>query len=763
MATGYLGHSIRGLRSAPGFTTLVVLVLGLGIGANCALFTVVNSLLLRPLPYQRPTELVDVSLPQHRPPLEDLKRAQSFDGVAEFLGTGFNVMEADGARYTYGFRISPNLFSLLGVQAAIGRIFMPDEYQPVVILGYDYWRRISGQPSVVGQSLTISGQSHTIVGVLPADFYLSVRDGNLFVPNLRQGGRTVARLKPGVSPAQAQAEMDGMLRAFDSQSARAGRPSAVRVIPLPEAFRNSGASTVLLLQATVGLVLLITCANIANLSLARATARRKEFAIRAAIGAGRWQLFSQLIAESALLAGAGAAIGLLLAHQSLSFLEAELPGNIARALRGAEALSIDATVLAFTAGISLLTVMLFGLAPALRALNVDVMSALKASAGGITHRQRFGHVLVIAEMSLALMLLIGAGLTLKSLLGLRKVNLGFSADHVLRVVVEPPFAEIVRRCEAIPGVNTVGVLAPQLFPFGGPRVRGALFEIQGRQQAEARAEVYTANPAYFQSVRIPLLRGRQFTEADTASSAPVALISEIVAKRYWGQEDPTGSLIRPNADQPDSPWVSIAGVVGDVRNPVGLDVQPTMYRPIAQSQVSGAILLIRTAGDPRAIAETVRKELRAVSPNAPFRAVDLGEAVRDYINPQRFITSLLGVFAALGLSLAAVGIYGVMRYWVVSRISEIGTRIALGAEPSSVVWLTLRSAGKAIMIGLALGVAGSLALRRVIESQLYRVSPTDPAVIVAVSALMVAVAFGAALLPALRAARVDPLVALRHE
>ncbi len=771
-----LRYGIRTLKTQPGFTSLVVLALAVGIGANCSLFTVANSLLLRPLPYQNPAELVEISLPQSRPPLEDLNRAQCFAGVAEFVGWGFNVAGAGGVQYAFGFRVSPNLFSVLGVRAAVGRIFSTGEDQPVVILGYDYWRRISGDPNIVGRPLVVSGEPFTVVGVLPADFSLGVRDGSVFVPNLRTAGRVVARLRPGVSGFQAQAEVASILRETGSQPAGIHPEEPARVTPLSHAFRNNDASAVLLLQATVGLVLLITCANVGNLMLARLTARLKEFAIRAAIGAGRWQLFSQLMVENALLGAAGGAAGLLLAGWSLDFVQANLPANIERTLRGADALSIDRVVLAFTVAISVLTVFLFGLAPAYISLRMDLMAALRVSAKGSTPgRERFGRVLVIAEVGLALMLLIGAGLTLKSLAGLQNANLGFSADHVLRAVVEMPastarpeqraaaYAEIVQRCEALPGVEIAGLLAPQFFPFGGPRVRGAPFTIRDRPEAEARAEAYAVNPQYFRSVRIPLVRGRFFTEADTAVSAPVALISQGVARRYWEPENPIGRLIRLQADREGSPWVSIVGIVGDVRNPVALDVQPTAYRPIAQSPPPGAVLMIRAAGDPLSLAEAVRGELRAVNPNSAFRPANLRQAVWDYVSPQRFTTSVLGFFAALGLLLATLGIYGVMRYWVVARISEIGMRIALGAQPKDVVWLVLANAGRTTLIGLALGIAGAFALQRVIASQLYGVSPTDLTVIAAVSALLGAVALGAALLPAWWAARIDPLVALRHE
>jgi putative ABC transport system permease protein len=770
-----LRQGIRTLRSQPAFTALVVLALGLGIGANTALFSVVNSLLLRPLPYDDPAALVEIAPPQRRPPLAALGRAQSFSGVAAFLPWGFNVDTGAGANNTYGFHVTPNLFSVLGVRAALGRVLLPQDGELVVVLGYDYWRRISGDPQIVGQTLTISGQPHTIVGVLPAGFVLPVRDGNVFVPGSREDGRIVARLKRGFSATQAQAEVAGIMRGFDVQTAAA--TDRMQVTPLSRAFRDNGVNTILLLQAAVAMVLLITCANVGNLLLVRAAARRKEFAVRAALGAGRARLFSQVITESALLATVGGAMGVLVASWSLGWLQSQLPGGLSRTLRGEVGLSIDATVIAFTAGISIVSVFLFGLAPALGSLRADVISALRETRGSTLRRRRVGQVLVVVEVALAVMLLIGAGLLLKSLVGLQNVNVGFSPDHVLRATVDlqaPRFttpeqrmvalAEIVERLQGLSGVGHVGVLAPQFFPFGGPRVRGSVFAIQGRPDESARAEVYLADGEYFRAVRIPLLKGRLFTQADTATSTPVAIISDVIARRYWGEEDPVGRVIRLQADAVNSPWVTVVGVVGDVRNPVAADVQPTAYRPFAQAPATGVVLMIRTAGDPMGLVGAVRNQIRAADPSGPeSRTASLETAVRNYISPQRFTTSLIGFFAALGLLLAAVGVYGVTRNWVNVRVFEIGMRMALGAQPEDVLRLVLVNAGKAALIGIALGVAGAFGLQRVIASQLHGVSPTDLPVFLIVPAVMASLVLVAALLPARWAAHVSPVVALRHE
>ena len=776
-----LRYGVRSLKAKPGFTALVVLALGLGIGANTALFTVVNSVLLRPLPYERPHELVELSLTRRAVPLTELNEARSFAGVAAFIPRGFMIPADDGVKNLYGFRVSANLFSILGVQPALGRRFAPGEdhagAQPVAMLSYEYWRQISGSPEIIGKNLTLTGETYTVIGVLPSDFTLQVRDGNIFIPYPLSEGRVVARLKEGVSLAQAEAEVAGILLGLDPPSVTENRERPVRVRLISETFLPNDVSTLLLWQAAAGLVLLIMCSNVGNLVLVRATGRRREFAIRAAVGAGRSQILRQLMTESALLAVMGGALGLLLAAWSLNYISTWLPANFGRILRGAEGLAIDHRVLAFTIGASLLTVLLFGLIPALSALRFDVMACLRESASGPARdRQRFGQMLVGVEVGLAVMLLIGSGLTLKSLMGLERQSLGFSPDHVLRAMVEffpsrypqpemrvVAFAGIVERLQALPGVDTVGLLAPQVFPFGGPRVRGAVFQIQGRPDVEPRAEVYTANPDYFRSVRIPLLKGRLFTDADRLDSAPVAILSEVVAKRYWGQEDPIGRLVRLNASQTDSPWVTVIGVVGDVRNPVALDVQPTAYRPFAQNPSIGAVVMVRTVTDPMTMVETIRKELQAVDPGGlSVRVANLEKAVVGYVSPQRFTASVFGFFAGLGLLLAAVGVYGVMRYWVAARIPEIGIRMALGAQRVDVFQLVLGKAAKAVAFGIVIGLGGAWALQRLITSQLYGVSPTDPLVFALVTLLIGAVALVAAFVPAQWAARIDPLVALKN-
>ena len=388
-----------------------------------------------------------------------------------------------------------------------------------------------------------------------------------------------------------------------------------------------------------------------------------------------------------------------------------------------------------------------------------------------------GAVLVATEIALAVMLCVGAGLTLKSLAGLQTQFLGFSADHVLRGAVDfaparypqprqrvAIFADLEKRLAALPGVETVGVFAPQFFPFGGPAVRGAPFEIQGRTGSESRAEVYFASVDYFKSVRIPLIKGRTFTPADTLDSTPVVILARSVAERYWGTDDPIGRQIRVDLARSDSPWLTIVGVVGDVRNPLALRDQPTVYRPFAQAPSIGGVFFVRTTPDPLSLVTAVQREVRAVDPTAPeFRVAGLERSVYDYVSPQRFSASILGFFAVLGLLLAGFGVYGVMRFWVTSRVPEIGVRLAIGAQRGDVLGLILGRALRTALIGLLAGLVGAIALQRVMANLLYGVSPTDPIVLASVAIVMAIAAGAAALGPAIWASRVDPVEALRHE
>ncbi len=774
-----LRFALRLLKKNRGFTAIVAGSLAFGIAINTLLFTVVNGLFLRPLPYREPDRLMSIDQPRRMLPLEELRQAHSFDGVAAFIPRNFPVTEGGATKLVFGCRASANLFHVLGVEPALGRTFAPDEDgKSVVLLSYEYWRQLSGDPGIIGQAIAIGDTRYTVIGILPADFTLWFRDAKLWIPYRMTEGRAIARLKPGVALAPAQSEAEAIVAGMPTESGSDPRQARTRLSPLATDLLPGDSGTVWLLQAAVALVLLIVCANVGNLMLVRANARHREFAIRAAIGAGRRQVLRQVATESAVLGTLGGLSGLLVAKASLEILRSWLPAGIARALRGADGLAMDYRVLAFAAGISLLAVFFFGTAPAMSGLRIDVMTCLRSATRGPTREhRRFGSLLVCGEVGLALMLLIGAGVTLKSLEGLHRQYLGFRADHVLRVAVdlqpsryphpeqrEAFFSGLVERLEATPGVESVSAYGPQFYPFGGPRVRGSLFEIQGRPGAEARAEVYTAGPQYFRTVRIPLLKGRVFTDADKGSAAQVAVISSGIAKRYWGENDPLGHLIRIDLGRNDSPWVTVVGVVGDIRNPIGLDVQPTIYRPFAQTPDNGGILMIRGASDPMTLVPQIRELIHTADATAPDpRIGSLEKSVADYVSPQRFTTSVFGVFAAAGLLLAALGIFGVTRYWVAVRIPEIGVRLALGATKTDVVRLVVGAAAKLVLVGVFAGLIGAMVLRRWMASQLHGVAATDPAVLVIASLTMGLVALAAAFLPARSAGRVDPLAALRQE
>ena len=762
-------ETLRVFRKQPGFSAAVMVALALSMGANSTLFTVVNALLLRPLPFPHSEELVEISIPDGRIRLEELERVRSIELSGGFVATNFPVAGADGVRMAYGYRVTADLIPLLKVGAAAGRALTRADFgNNVVMIGYEYWKSLGGRPDITGQTLTLDGQVYSITGVLPADFFLSVRDTRLIVPNLRNAERSIARLRPGITPAQAQAEIASVVPG--------GR---VQVTPLTRAFRSSDSGPVVLLLATAGFVLLITCANLANLQLVRGLARRREFAIRTALGASYPRLVRQLTGECAALASGGAALGLLVTRALHDVVLAILPINIERRLSGADAMALDGRVLAFTGLVTLVAILLFGMLPALSSLRFDVITAMRdATRGSSRERQRFGQALVAVEIALALMLLAGASLTFQSLTRLQSQYLGFRPEGVLRAMTDfsatryprseqkaAIFEEVQRNLSGIPGVASVGIVAPQAFPFGGPGVRGARFEIFGKPEVESRAEVYAANPAYLDAIRLPLLRGRWLTGADTASSPPVAVVSETVAHRYWGEEECIGRKVRLNSEAADSVWTTIVGVVGDVKNPLADHWQPTAYRPFAQTPFSGATLMVRSAGvDPLSLAAPIRRELHAIDPTAPdIRIVAaLDAAVHDF-SPQRFTTALLALFAAIGLALAAAGVYAVMRYWVVSRTGEIGIRMALGAERSNVVRLVLGRSAIAVAFGIAIGAGGAIALRKVMAAQLIGIGPADPAVVGAAAAFIFAVALLAAWFPARSAARIDPAEALRAE
>lgn len=758
-------ESLRVLSREPRFCATVALVLGLCLGINSALFMVVNALLLRPLPFPHSERLLEISAPAGGLRLDDLEQVRSIEAAGATASAGIPVTDGGDVRMAFGFRVTRNLIPLLQLRPALGRALEASDFGTnVAMLGYEYWRRLGARPDIAAQPLTIDGEPYSIVGVLDADFFLGVRDAALIVPNLRGEGRTIARLRPGATAVQAQAEIAALAPG-----------SAVQVTPLGSAFRSSDGRPVLLLLATSGLVLLIACANLANLQLVRGLARRRELAIRTALGATTGRLSLQLAAESAAIAVGGAAVGLLLTRIFHGAILAMLPANISRRMVGADALALDLRVLAFTAGAAMIVILLFGVLPAFSSMRFDILAGLREPLRGAGRaRQRWGQALVICEIALALTLLTGAGLAFKSLAEMQSQYLGFRPEGVLRAMKdfsqtrypEPQqranlFAEVERRIGSIPGVASVGIVAPQAFPFGGPGVRGARFEIPGKPGAGARAEVYFANPAYRDAIGLPLLRGRWFDAGDALTSRPVAVLSHTVAQSYWGAGECIGQEVVF-----DSVRAVVIGVAGDVKNPIAGHWQPVAYRPLAQSPTSGATLMVRAlVGDPLSLAPAIRRELRAIDPAAPDMRITatLAAAVRDYVSPQRFTVTLLAVFAAAGWALAAAGVYAVMRHWVASRTPEIGIRVALGARRSDVLALVMGRAIRTALIGAASGIAGAYAARKALASQVAGIDSVDPAVLCPGIAALLATAALAAWIPARTAASVDPAEALRAE
>jgi len=760
--------SLRIFRTQPAFAASVIAVLALCVGANCALFSVVNGLMLRPLPFPESGRLVVVSSPGHKAHLEEVQRARSIALAGEFTPWNYAVPGSDGIRMAYTLRTTADAIPLLQLRPFLGRALTSSDFDArVLMLGYDYWKALGSPRDIVSRTLLLDDEPYAVVGVLAPDFFLTVRDAKLIVPNLHATGLTIARLQPGITPQQAQAEINTLIPG-----------TRVEFTPFGRAFYSNDYRPVILLLATAGFVLLITCANVTNLQLVRGFARQREFAIRAAIGASRLRLILHCVAETIPLGIAGAALGLWLTRILHDAILLILPANISRHLSGADALELDARVLAFTAFLAITTIILFGLLPALGTLRFDIIAQLRGT-GYNSHRgRRFGQALVASEVALALMLLSGAGLTLKNLLRIDHQYLGFQSNGVVRALADFPerhfptparklalVDELERRIGALPGVTTVGMVAPQAFPFGGPMVPGARFEIFGSPDTEARAEVYSANPAYLDAIRIPLLQGRWFTPADTASTVPVAVLSESVARKYWPKGDCLGRRVLLNRDRPDNEWTTIIGIVGDVKNPVSDHWQPNAYRPLAQTPAISGLLIRTAAVDPQTLAPTISRELRAIDPAAPdlHLVTRLNDAIYSYAAPQRFTTTLLIIFAAVGLALAAAGVYGVMGYWVASRTAEIGIRVALGAQRAHVRALVLGRASAPAAIGVAAGIAGAIALRQVIATQLIGISAVDPLILSAVALMLLLISLLAAWLPARRATRIQPVEALRTD
>jgi putative ABC transport system permease protein len=807
-------YAIRALRRSPGFCVGAILILGLGIGANTTMFSAVNTILLQPLGYAKADELV-VILHNGRNPVApanflDWRRdARSFARMGAAEAWGPNLGGAESAERVRGLHLTADVLPLLGVPPVLGRLFGKEDEvagrDHRLVIGYGLWQRqFSGDPRVIGRTVMLDGEPYDIIGVMPRGFAFApfwVVDAEVFAPlpladrqTSRDGKslRVFARLAPDVSAAQAQAEITTI--AARLERAFPGSNRDVTVTALKERVVGNARLALLVLLVAVGFVLLIACANVAHLLLARATARQREVAVRMALGATRTDVIRQSLVESLVLASLAGAAGLLLAVWGIHALAGAAPGDLPRV----EELAIDRRVLAFTLGVSLLTGLLFGLMPALQATAVGIGDTLKAGgrgasgsgSGGGSGRGRMRDALIVSEFALAIVLLVGAGLMIRSFAALQAIDPGFHPDHVLAMNVsvkgapeaEPArraafYREVVDRLRALPGVDAASAI--NHLPVGGD-VWGLSFYVAGRpvpkpgEQAGAAYRVVLPN--YFRTMRLPLVRGRDITAQDTLDTPPIVVINEYLANKYWPGEDPIGKRITLDdvATSAQPAWLTVAGVVKNaVQHDWSAELSEEVYLPYLQTRdylerPSGAFtyltIVMRTTGDPAAMAASARAAVSSVSPAAAISEVDTMDAVvtRAMARP-RFQLAVLAAFAGVALLLAAAGIYGVMSYAISRRTQEIGLRLTLGAQRGDVLKMVLGQAMTLVGLGTIAGLAGALVLTRLMSSLLYGVRPTDPLTFGTVSLVLVGTALLASFVPAHRATRIDPMRALRQD
>jgi predicted permease len=793
-------YGLRAMGQSPGFAAIAVITLALGIGANTAIFSLVDGMLLRPLPYAQPDHLVRLVQSNrklglaswglsHADFLTYSGQSRSFESIAAYANGGVNLTGDGEPERLSAANVTADFFKVLGLRPAIGREFRAGEDQDgrnnVCIISNGFWLRHFGRdPKVVGKVLMLSDAAVEIVGVAPAGFQFPSPETEIWRPIAlnpasfhHYSNIAIGRLKTGVDPSQAQTETSGILRNFGRQHPDLGEGAGVDepigaatiVTPLKDAIVGKTEKPLLILLASVGMVLLIACANVANLLMARATSRTREIAVRFALGATPSRVVQQLMTESLLFSAIGAATGIGLAWGGLSRLNRLPLAGIPRV----DQVTLSGSVLAFTAVLAVLTGLLFGLLPAIRAYKMGLATGMREGGRGSTSSRRFNSGLVAFQFALSLVLLIGAGLLLKSFERLQSAALGFDANSVLAMTVALPstqpsaefYQTLSDRMQQVPGVKAAGIMTN--LPFANDGSEDG-FLIEGRDNPAGtnfeheQAEYLAMMPHTLQTLGVALLAGRDFQETDTAASPAVAIIDVTLARRYFPQGDALGKRVESSGDRN---WMTIVGIAGGVKHrSLAEEVMPHIYSPLRQGNPQRAYLVIRADGAPSTIVSSVRAAVRELNPNVPvYQIRSMSEMVEQTLTSQRLTNLLLTSFSALALLLAAVGIYGTMSLFVGYRMSEFGVRLALGARPAQLVVSVLKDGFLLTAAGIALGLAAAYALTRTLTSLLFEVSATDPTIFISLPLMLIAVAMAACYVPARRASKADAIVALRSE
>ena len=804
---------MRMLLKSPSMSIVATIALALGIGANTAIFSVVNAVLLRPLPFPNPDSLVElyetnlqrgtVRGSHSYPNFFDIRSQNTVFERMSMYRSGDFIMTGRGEPVRLqGAIVTSDLLPLLGVAPALGRTFVADEDKGsdtgrVVILSHRLFQnRFGGDASILNQRITLDGIGFTVIGVMPPAFEFPIQNEPVELwttiagdaagtdPITAQRGahflRVIARLKPNVTPEQAQGELNTIASRLEQQYPDTNTRRGLRLESALTALVGDVRPVLLILLGAVACVLLIACANVANLLLARATSRHKEMAVRAALGASRIRVIRQLLTESVLLSLVGGGVGLLLAVWWSDLLVALGKEDIPRAVQ----VGIDWRVLAFTLGVSIVTGVIFGLAPAFHSSKTDLVESLKDGGRGTSEgarRSRMRSILAVGELAVAVVLLVIAGLLIKSLWRLQNVNSGLQTENVMTFNLALPeakykaaqqarfFSDLQTRLESSPGVESASSIVP--LPLSGERF-GISFQIEGREVApkdEPSADFFIAGVGYFRTMGIPIVKGRDFEQRDQHGSPPVAIITEEFARQYFPNENPLGKRMQPGIstydDEEHSPMREIVGVVADIRNRT-LNAAPTPAYYVPQTQVpfSGMTMVVKTTNDPSGLVSGMTKEVAAIDADLPlFGVKTMREYLASSVAGPRFNTTLLSIFAGVALVLTLVGLYGVMSYSVAQRTNEIGIRLALGAQTRDVLWMIVKQGSKLIVLGLTLGLIGAFAATRLIESLLFGVTTKDPFTFAAAAVLLAVVALLACYIPAWRATKVDPLQALRYE